>query len=111
MRAIVFDQHSPDLNAYRLASDMPEPLPGPDEVIVRVAYAALNRLDNFVRIGWKGLDLKLPHIPCSDFKRVRGKFDRIDRRMGESLCGENRETGRSRAKIKYTSNVRGIVDQ
>ena len=67
MRAIVFDQHSPDLNAYRLASDMPEPLPGPDEVIVRVAYAALNRLDNFVRIGWKGLDLKLPHIPCSDF--------------------------------------------
>ena len=67
MRAIVFDQHSPDLNAYRLASDMPEPLPGPDEVLVRVAYAALNRLDNFVRIGWKGLDLKLPHIPCSDF--------------------------------------------
>ncbi len=67
MRAIVFDQHSPDLDAYRLAGDMPEPTPGPDEVLVRVAYAALNRLDNFVRIGWKGLDLKLPHIPCSDF--------------------------------------------
>jgi NADPH:quinone reductase-like Zn-dependent oxidoreductase len=67
MRAIVFDQHSPDLDAYRLAADIPAPTPGPEEVLVRVAYAALNRLDNFVRIGWKGLDLKLPHIPCSDF--------------------------------------------
>jgi NADPH:quinone reductase-like Zn-dependent oxidoreductase len=36
-------------------------------VVVRVAYAALNRLDDFVRIGWKGLDLTWPHIPCSDF--------------------------------------------
>ena len=68
MRAIVFDHHSPDLEAYRLAEDLPTPAPAADEVLVRVAYAALNRLDNFVRIGWKGLDLKLPHIPCSDFR-------------------------------------------
>lgn len=67
MRAIVFDQHSPDLDAYRLAGDIANPAPAADEVVVRVAYAALNRLDDFVRIGWKGLKLKLPHIPCSDF--------------------------------------------
>ena len=82
MRAIVFDQHSPDLNAYRVATDLPEPTPGADEVIVRVAYAALNRLDNFVRIGWKGLDLKLPHIPCSDFA---GEIV-ADRRRGAQLA-------------------------
>ncbi len=67
MRAIVFDQHSPDLAAYRLADDLPTPTPDPDAVLVRVAYAAINRLDNFVRIGWPGLNLRLPHIPCSDF--------------------------------------------
>jgi len=67
MRAIVFDQHSPDLTAYRLATELPQPALAPDAVLVRVAYAALNRLDNFVRIGWKGLDLHFPHIPCSDF--------------------------------------------
>lgn len=43
------------------------PEPAPDGVIVRIAYAALNRLDDFVRIGWKGLNLEWPHIPCSDF--------------------------------------------
>jgi NADPH:quinone reductase-like Zn-dependent oxidoreductase len=35
-----------------------------------VQYAALNRLDNFVRLGWKGLNLTFPHIPCSDFAGV-----------------------------------------
>ncbi len=30
-------------------------------------YAALNRLDDFVRIGWRGLDLAFPHILGSDF--------------------------------------------
>jgi NADPH:quinone reductase-like Zn-dependent oxidoreductase len=44
---------------------MPEP--GPNEVLVRVHYAALNRLDDWVRRGWKGLLLDFPHVPCSDF--------------------------------------------
>jgi NADPH:quinone reductase-like Zn-dependent oxidoreductase len=67
MRAILFDQHDPSPQAYRLAGTLETPTPAPDGVVVRVAYAALNRLDDFVRIGWKGLDLAWPHIPCSDF--------------------------------------------
>lgn len=67
MRAIVFDRHDPSLDVYEFVQNAPRPQPGPHEVAVRVAYAALNRLDNFVRIGWKGLDLDFPHIPCSDF--------------------------------------------
>lgn len=66
MRAIVFEQHGgPEVLTYR--EDMPSPQPGPDEVLVAVKYAALNRLDNFVRIGWKGLDLAMPHILGADF--------------------------------------------
>jgi len=66
MRAIVFDRHGgPDVLVYR--DDIPMPEPGPDEVLVAVKYAALNRLDNFVRIGWKGLDLAFPHILGADF--------------------------------------------
>ena len=66
MRAICFDAFTPLLDAYHTA-DVPTPTPGPDEVQVRVAYAALNRLDDFVRRGWKGLEVAFPHIPCADF--------------------------------------------
>ncbi len=66
MRAIVFERHGgPEVLQYR--QDIPVPQPGPGEVLVAVRYAALNRLDNFVRIGWKGLDLTFPHILGSDF--------------------------------------------
>ncbi len=31
-----------------------------------VKAVALNRLDLWVRAGWKGLDLDFPHVICSD---------------------------------------------
>jgi NADPH:quinone reductase-like Zn-dependent oxidoreductase len=67
MRAVIFREHSPSLGAYEVVDDMPVPEIGPDEVLVRVHYAAINRLDNWVRIGWRGLNLEFPHIPCGDF--------------------------------------------
>jgi NADPH:quinone reductase-like Zn-dependent oxidoreductase len=70
MHAIVFDKHSPALDAYHLVDDFPTPVPAAGEVLIQVAYAALNRLDNWVRIGWKGLALTFPHIPCSDCSGV-----------------------------------------
>jgi NADPH:quinone reductase-like Zn-dependent oxidoreductase len=66
MRAIVFYEHGgPEVLQYR--EDIPAPEPGRDEVLVRVTHAALNRLDDWVRIGWRGLDLAMPHILGSDF--------------------------------------------
>lgn len=66
MRAIVFDRHGgPEVLTYR--EDIPVPQPGNGEVLVAVHYAALNRLDDFVRTGWRGLDLTFPHIMGSDF--------------------------------------------
>ncbi len=65
MRAIIFDCHGgPEVLAYR--EDIPAPQPGPGEVLVAVRYAALNRLDDFVRTGWRGLNLTFPHILGSD---------------------------------------------
>lgn len=67
MRAVIFREHSPSLDVYEYVEDMPAPEIGPDDVLLKVRYAALNRLDDFVRQGWKGLNLEMPHIPGSDF--------------------------------------------
>ena len=64
MKAILFHQHGgPEVLAY---SDFPTPQPKPGEALVRLRAAALNRVDVFVRNGWPGLKLELPHIPGAD---------------------------------------------
>ena len=66
MRAIVFYQHGgPEVLQYR--EDLPIPQIASDEALVRVRYAALNRLDDFVRTGWRGLNLAFPHVLGADF--------------------------------------------
>jgi len=49
-----------------LVADYPDPVPGPDQVVVRIHAAALNRLDLFVRSGIPTLKLTLPHILGAD---------------------------------------------
>lgn len=50
MRAIRFDEYG-DYDVLRLV-DVPEPDPGPGEIVVKVAAAAVNPFDNTVRRGW-----------------------------------------------------------
>jgi NADPH:quinone reductase-like Zn-dependent oxidoreductase len=38
----------------------------PNEVLVKTHFAALNHLDLFVVKGWKGLNLKMPHVIGAD---------------------------------------------
>ena len=65
MKAVVFFEHGgPEV--LQLLEDIAVPKFGADDVLVRVQYAALNRLDHFVRKGWPGLQLKMPHILGSD---------------------------------------------
>jgi NADPH:quinone reductase-like Zn-dependent oxidoreductase len=64
MKAVVFEQHGPLENV--IYTDIPQPEPGPDEVLLSVKAAALNRLDLWVLAGWPGLKLKLPHVLGSD---------------------------------------------
>lgn len=65
MRAAVLKEHG-DLDVIQIVDDLAIPEPGPDEIRVAIKAAALNRLDLFVRRGWKGLHLDFPHIIGSD---------------------------------------------
>lgn len=64
MKAAYFSQHgAPEVMIYGDAAN-PEPKRG--EVVVRIKAAAMNRVDKWVRDGWQGLKLPLPHILGSD---------------------------------------------
>ena len=57
-----------------MVDDLPVPEPGPGEVRLKMKAAAYNRLDLWVREGWPGLELDLPHINCADGAGVVDKL-------------------------------------
>lgn len=59
MKALFFKQHG-ELDVVKYG-DVPDPEPGPGEVLIRVRACALNFLDIWVRRGWPGLNLEMPH--------------------------------------------------
>lgn len=65
MRGAVFTAHG-DLENLKVVDDLPMPEPGRGEVRLQMKAAALNRLDLWVRWGWPGLNLQMPHVVCAD---------------------------------------------
>ena len=65
MRAAVLTGHG-GAEVVKYAADLPVPEPGAGEVRIKMAAAALNRLDLWVRAGWRGLKLDFPHVVCAD---------------------------------------------
>lgn len=64
MKAAYFERHGgPEVVQY---GDVPDPALGPRDVRIAVRAAALNHLDLFVRDGWPGLRLALPHVGGTD---------------------------------------------
>ncbi|MBX3003814.1 MAG: zinc-binding dehydrogenase [Anaerolineales bacterium] len=64
MKAIYFEQHGgPEVLQY---GERPTPQPAPGWVRVKLSAAALNHADLFVRAGWPGIKLSLPHILGAD---------------------------------------------
>jgi len=59
MKAVFFERHG-ELEVMRYG-DVPDPVVKPGEVVVRVKACALNYLDIWVRRGWPGLKLEMPH--------------------------------------------------
>lgn len=92
---MLFHEHGgPEVLRYE---DLPTPLPGPDEVLVKLHAAALNRVDLWVRDGWPGLNLEMPHISGSDGAGVveAAGSEVVDLKEGERVvinanigCGE-----------------------
>jgi NADPH:quinone reductase-like Zn-dependent oxidoreductase len=64
MKTVLFHNHGgPEVLEF---AEFPTPQPKPGEVLIRLRAAALNRMDIFVRNGWAGLKLDLPHINGAD---------------------------------------------
>jgi NADPH:quinone reductase-like Zn-dependent oxidoreductase len=64
MKAIFFEKHG-EIDTLKYA-ELPQPAPKPGEALIRVKAVALNHLDIWVRRGWQGLNLDMPHIGGSD---------------------------------------------
>jgi NADPH:quinone reductase-like Zn-dependent oxidoreductase len=68
LKALCFYEHGgPEVLQYQ---DIVNPKPGPGEVLVQVKACALNHLDVWVRRGWPGLMLEMPHIGGADVAGV-----------------------------------------
>ncbi|MBW1959990.1 MAG: zinc-binding dehydrogenase [Deltaproteobacteria bacterium] len=59
MKALYFKEHG-QLEVLRYG-EVPDPEPDEEEVMIRVCACALNHLDIWVRLGWPGLKLEMPH--------------------------------------------------
>lgn len=106
MKAVSFNQHGgPEVLAY---GDLPEPIPGPGQVLVRLRAAALNRLDLWTREGWPGLKLEMPHIPGADGAGVLAAMGEgvTDRHAGERVVlNSNLGCGRCPACLEGRDNL------
>ena len=60
MKAVYVEQTGPP--GVLIYGDLPEPKPGPNDVLIRVAATSLNRLDVFMREGSHGTRITPPHV-------------------------------------------------
>lgn len=82
MKAIAFRQHGgPEVLEM---TELPTPEPKAREVRVTVKAVALNHLDVWVRKGWPGLKLELPHVLGSD---IAGVVDAVGAEVGDLKPG------------------------
>lgn len=87
MRAAVITGHG-NLEKLAVVDDLPIPEPTSGEVRVRMKAAALNRLDLWVREGWPGLNLIMPHVICADGAGIVDKLgsDVSNYAVGDRVC-------------------------
>ncbi|MGE8642100.1 MAG: zinc-binding dehydrogenase, partial [Achromobacter sp.] len=61
MKAIVLREHGGN-DKLRLETEFPDPVAGPDDVVIRVRASSLNYHDVFTRRGMPGIKLPFPVI-------------------------------------------------
>lgn len=68
MKAVIFERHGPpDVLRY---TEVPTPVPGPGEVLIRVHACSVNHLDLWIRQGLPAYQMALPHISGCDVAGV-----------------------------------------
>lgn len=83
MKAVIFREHG---GTHKLSyEDFPDPMIGPEDVLVRVKACALNHLDIWTREGNPAYPLVLPHIVGSD---VAGTVDQIGSHVEGFTAGQ-----------------------
>jgi len=84
MKAVVVPRYGgPEV--LEVVRDHPEPVPGPDQVVVRVRAASVNRIDLFVRQGIPTLKIPLPHVLGAD---AAGEISQAGGDVAELEVGE-----------------------
>tara|TARA_Y100001970_G_scaffold294354_1_gene451365 strand:- start:49861 stop:50892 length:1032 start_codon:yes stop_codon:yes gene_type:complete len=61
MKAVIINEYG-DIDKLDICQ-VPDPIPGPGEAIVRLKTAGINHLDHDVREGISGFPINLPHVP------------------------------------------------
>jgi alcohol dehydrogenase len=99
--AVIYEHGGPE--AVRIENNFPDPVPGPDDVVLRVRATTLNYHDIFTRRGMPGIKVPMPMIMGLDFagdivevgtnvkgwnKDDRVLVDPVDRVGGGGLIGE-----------------------
>ena len=97
MKALYFEEHG-DLDGIQYG-EVPDPAPGPGEVLIRVRACAINHLDIWVRRGWPGLKLEKPHWCGADVS-------------GEIMeCGEGVSGWESGQKVVVDPGINTMEDE
>jgi NADPH2:quinone reductase len=87
MRAVWYDRQGPAGDVFQIG-ELPAPVPGPDEVRVRITFSGINPGDTKKRRGWLGSTMPFPQvIPHSDGSGViESVGDGVDRgRIGQRV--------------------------
>ena len=83
MKALYFEQHG-ELDVIQYG-DVPEPETGPGQIKIKVQATALNHLDIWVRRGWPGLKLEMPHWGGAD---VAGEIVELGKGVSDRQVGQ-----------------------
>ena len=106
MRASIYHHHGgPEVLAIE---DVPDPTPGPLDVVVAVEFTALNRLDVVQRNGWYTLPgFTLPHIAGMD---VAGTIALVGGEVDDVAPGDRVVVDPSLAGVSERSELAGRGD-
>ncbi len=83
MKAVIIKEHG-DLDKL-IYTEVPQPTPERDEVLIKVKACALNHLDIWTRLGMKGTSIPMPHVLGCD---IAGEVTEVGKGVKSTLIGK-----------------------